>query len=255
LNGSELILACDCVHRNVIPAAVKQQVLDSLKAAGKQVTIVADLCGMAASNDPILRDLVSARNPIVLACHPRAVKWLLHAAGMDPLPVSLSILNLRTQSAGTILAQLGLTLAPVNPDPLPSSPPRPSITNNQEPITPPPPAPWIPWFPVIDYDRCVQCRQCVSFCPFGVYTVKEERVLVTTPQNCKDNCPACARMCPKQAIIFPKVGEVPIDGSEVGADVIQAARHRNLARDQALAGGDIHAVLAKRKLKLKAQSQ
>lgn len=252
LNGSELILACDCVHRNVIPAAVKQQVLDSLKAAGKQVTIVADLCGMAASKDPILRDLVSARNPIVLACHPRAVKWLLHAAGMDHLPVSLSILNLRTQSAGTILAQLGLTPSPFKSYPLPSSPPQPQITTNLEPISPP--APWIPWFPVIDYDRCVQCRQCVSFCPFGVYTVKEERVLVTTPQNCKDNCPACARMCPQQAIIFPKVEEVPLDGSEVAADLIQAARHRHSARDQALAGGDIHAVLAKRKLKLKARS-
>ncbi len=244
VNGSELILVCDCVHRNVIPAVVKQQVLDSLKAAGRQVTVMADLCGMAASKDPILTDLATAHNPVILACHPRAVKWLLHAAGFDPLPTSLRLLNLRAQPVETILTQLGL-------------PPASPITYNQEPIStspPLPPAPWSPWFPVIDYDRCVQCRQCVSFCPFGVYTVQEERVLVAAPRNCKDNCPACARMCPQQAIIFPKAGETPIDGSEVGAIPRQAAQLGNSTRDPALDGGDIHAVLAKRKLKLKARS-
>ena len=28
---------------------------------------------------------------------------------------------------------------------------------------------WKPWFPVIDYDRCTNCMQCLSFCLFGVY--------------------------------------------------------------------------------------
>ena len=27
---------------------------------------------------------------------------------------------------------------------------------------------WKPWFPVIDYDRCTNCMQCLSFCLFGV---------------------------------------------------------------------------------------
>ncbi|HEX8311367.1 MAG TPA: ferredoxin family protein, partial [Chthoniobacteraceae bacterium] len=30
---------------------------------------------------------------------------------------------------------------------------------------------WKPWFPVIDYDRCTNCMQCLSFCLFGVYGV------------------------------------------------------------------------------------
>src|SRR5207244_9290069 len=34
---------------------------------------------------------------------------------------------------------------------------------------------WKPWFPVIDYDRCTNCMQCLSFCLFGVYGVDEEK--------------------------------------------------------------------------------
>src|SRR6266581_4822583 len=33
---------------------------------------------------------------------------------------------------------------------------------------------WKPWFPVIDYDRCTNCMQCLSFCLFGVYGVDEQ---------------------------------------------------------------------------------
>ena len=32
---------------------------------------------------------------------------------------------------------------------------------------------WKPWFPVIDYDRCTNCMQCLSFCLFGVYGVDD----------------------------------------------------------------------------------
>ena len=27
---------------------------------------------------------------------------------------------------------------------------------------------WKPWFPVIDYDRCTNCMQCLSFCLFEI---------------------------------------------------------------------------------------
>ncbi|HRQ88427.1 MAG TPA: ferredoxin family protein, partial [Bacteroidia bacterium] len=33
------------------------------------------------------------------------------------------------------------------------------------------PGAWKPWFPVIDYDRCTNCMQCLSFCLFDVYGV------------------------------------------------------------------------------------
>ena len=34
---------------------------------------------------------------------------------------------------------------------------------------------WKPWFPVIDYDRCTNCMQCLSFCLFDVYGVDDEQ--------------------------------------------------------------------------------
>jgi Pyruvate/2-oxoacid:ferredoxin oxidoreductase delta subunit len=83
-----------------------------------------------------------------------------------------------------------------------------------------PPSDWVPWFPVIDYDRCVNCKQCMNFCLFGTYGLSDEgRVQVVKPSGCKTNCPACARMCPRQAIIFPKYPDSPINGdTAVGPD-------------------------------------
>lgn len=68
------------------------------------------------------------------------------------------------------------------------------------------------WYPTIDKDRCTECGKCFDFCPFGVYEMIDDRVRVTHPANCKNNCPACARNCPSEAIIFPKYGRSPING-------------------------------------------
>ena len=60
------------------------------------------------------------------------------------------------------------------------------------------------WYPVIDYSRCTDCRQCLQFCLFGVYTLDEEgKVRATAPDQCKPGCPACSRICPASAIMFP----------------------------------------------------
>jgi len=60
------------------------------------------------------------------------------------------------------------------------------------------------WYPVVDYDACQRCGQCADFCLFGVYVLGEDRsVRVAQPDNCKTGCPACARVCPKGAILFP----------------------------------------------------
>ena len=63
---------------------------------------------------------------------------------------------------------------------------------------------WKPWFPVIDYDRCTNCMQCLTFCLFDVYGVSEDKIQVQNEDNCKTNCPACSRVCPEVAILFPK---------------------------------------------------
>ena len=72
---------------------------------------------------------------------------------------------------------------------------------------------WIPWFPAIDATRCVQCGKCMDFCMFGVYSKTDGKVTVTSPESCKTDCPACARICPANAIIFAKSEEERLNGS------------------------------------------
>jgi NAD-dependent dihydropyrimidine dehydrogenase PreA subunit len=74
------------------------------------------------------------------------------------------------------------------------------------------------WYPVIDYGRCTNCLECLDFCLFGVYGVDSlERILVENQDQCKKGCPACSRVCPQQAIIFPEYKSAAIAGAETGA--------------------------------------
>ena len=60
------------------------------------------------------------------------------------------------------------------------------------------------WYPVIDKPRCTNCGHCLQFCLFDVYLYDEARqVVAANPDNCKPGCPACSRVCPESAIMFP----------------------------------------------------
>ncbi|MCA9135297.1 MAG: ferredoxin family protein [Planctomycetales bacterium] len=73
------------------------------------------------------------------------------------------------------------------------------------------------WYPVIDFSRCTNCMECIDFCLFGVYGVDgAETILVEQPDNCRKGCPACSRVCPENAIIFPQHKAPAIAGAEVG---------------------------------------
>ncbi len=79
-------------------------------------------------------------------------------------------------------------------------------------------APGRRWYPVIDYSRCTNCMECIDFCLFGVYGVDEHaRINVENQDNCKKGCPACSRVCPEQAIMFPDYKTPAIAGAAVGA--------------------------------------
>ena len=78
-------------------------------------------------------------------------------------------------------------------------------------------APGRRWYPVIDYSRCTNCLECLDFCLFGVYGVDGlDRILVENQDSCKKGCPACSRVCPEQAIIFPDYKSPAIAGAPVG---------------------------------------
>ena len=60
------------------------------------------------------------------------------------------------------------------------------------------------WYPLIDDSKCSACLECVNYCLFGVYTIgADSRPLVDQPDACRDGCPACSRVCPSKAIMFP----------------------------------------------------
>lgn len=75
------------------------------------------------------------------------------------------------------------------------------------------------WYPVIDFNRCTNCMECIDFCLFGVYGVDgAETILVEQPDNCRKGCPACSRVCPENAIIFPQHKAPAIAGADVGGN-------------------------------------
>jgi len=69
------------------------------------------------------------------------------------------------------------------------------------------------WYPVIDYGRCTNCMECLNFCIFGVFGLDAADVIwVEQPDACRPGCPACARVCPAGAIMFPQHQDPAIAG-------------------------------------------
>src|SRR6476619_8121794 len=94
--------------------------------------------------------------------------------------------------------------------------------------------------------------QCLSFCLFGVYGVDaEKRIQVQNQDNCKTNCPACSRVCPEAAIMFPKYKAGPINGDVVSDADLQ--REKMKIDISALLGGDVYAMLRLRSEKARSR--
>ena len=111
---------------------------------------------------------------------------------------------------------------------------------------------WKPWFPVIDYQRCTNCMQCLSFCLFDVYGVSaDQKIQVQNQNNCKTECPACSRVCPEVAIMFPKYRHGPINGEEISADDVR--REAMKVDISALLGGDVYSALRDRSARAKSR--
>ena len=221
------ILYCNCSYSNIIPAETRTAVWSALSASDAEVISVPDLCGAAAISKDLLAECANSKDLVIVACNPRSVRWLFQRAGFPLKDGTYRVCNMREQTAEEICTELGIS--PVDG----------SVA------FPAPETDWPPWFPVLDYDRCTTCKQCVSFCPFGVYEVVDDGVIVAHPEKCKNNCPACARMCPVSAIIFPKCEDAPICGAEI--EPVGDEQGNTPTYEKVLEQGDLHDILARRK--------
>lgn len=209
------IIFCACREYGHIAGAALHQLTAAARDAGHDIEVLDDLCHSAAKEPLRLADLATA--DAVVACHPRVVRGLFARCACSA-PVQL--LNARCEAPAVIAAALGLGELPTA---VPTTPA--SVLESSSPDYVPADG-WIAWYPVVDYERCVTCGKCVDFCMFGTYTRDNQGVRVTQPDACKTNCPACARMCPTQAIMFPKIKEEPYNGAEPSAGKTSAAASR-----------------------------
>ena len=104
--SAKRVVYCRCAYAKVVPAKVKDAVLMGLSSDEASFEAVPDLCELSARKDPALADLANDPSLQLVACFPRAVRWLFNAAGHE-LNESAEVLNMRAESAGDILARLG----------------------------------------------------------------------------------------------------------------------------------------------------
>jgi hypothetical protein len=106
------VLYCRCAYAQVVPGDVKDAVLDGLARSSVAFEMVPDLCEMAARRDGQLADIARAVDPArplhIVACWPRAVRGLFHLADARLPDAGVEILNMRAETAGDLLARVGL---------------------------------------------------------------------------------------------------------------------------------------------------
>ena len=99
------ILYCHCAYAKIVPAATKQEVLERLVRSGVPFEAVPDLCEMSARKDPALARHAETEGLRTVACYPRAVRWLYHAAG-SPREEGAEVRNMRVEDAGELFEVL-----------------------------------------------------------------------------------------------------------------------------------------------------
>ena len=179
----------------------------------KDIRVIDNLAERAVSKDPLLSSLFSEHEDYVAgASRPRAAQALFAFAGVDVYSKRITWKAL-PYSEQALKDEYG-----------------------------------VPWFPVIDRSRCTGCGTCEDYCLFSVYTLDRhrplnERIRVSSPLNCKTGCPACSRLCPTGALIFPFCAEAALNGS------VENPQPRTKEDALTALGADPHKVLSERRAK------
>ena len=99
------ILYCHGAFARVVPEDTKHVVLDGLARAGVELEAVPDLCQMAAAGDARLAQLADGGGaPLhIVACYPRAVKWLFASAGVNVEAHGAVFHNMRVSPPADVL--------------------------------------------------------------------------------------------------------------------------------------------------------
>lgn len=103
MSGKQNILYCHCAYARVIPKETKLEILKKLSDSGIPFEAVPDLCQWSAEKEPALKNFAEKDNLQILACYPRAVKWLFKAAQAPLNEETTEILNMRADEPQAII--------------------------------------------------------------------------------------------------------------------------------------------------------
>ena len=179
--------------------AMEEAVVDRCREHGLDCLLIPHLYHLSESSH-LWQDLAVRVGRGVLLCwlHPRPAEWILRRRGIarpgafDPGPRRFLRCRLSLCGGAGRRARVYPAGARRRGEPSPGR-----MERFQEPVG-------RRWYPVLDGSRCVHCQHCLQFCLFGVYELDAEgKVAVGNPDRCKPGCPACSRICPQSAIMFP----------------------------------------------------
>lgn len=187
-----------------------EQIIAAAAHTGHEVVVTPDLYHLS-EDSPVWDELRALPRRVTLWAwqHPRPLRWLLTRHHVDA--DEWQLFDLRTMRTAD--------------DVYPPSP----LSNPEGHVRRLSAAPLVRWYPVIDRELCQTCGHCQEFCLFGVYERDQaEQVRVANPDNCKAGCPACSRICPHGAIMFPLYDQDPAIAGAPGTVMSLDAAGRRL---------------------------